>query len=125
MRQIKIINQGLMFFISVVGVAIFMHPNIFFDSIIAALMVTVLLSAINAFIKPGLQTMAMPLNFLTLGFFPILLNVGIIYLLEELVPGFIVSNFFWGIIFSLLVSFVYSLLHWFFENFIGIDALKK
>ena len=51
------------------------------------------LALVNAFIKPFLKILFLPLNVITLGLFGWLINVVILYLTTVLVPGFSLHPF--------------------------------
>ena len=71
----------------------------------------VVLGIINAFIKPVLIILTLPINILTLGLFTFVINALIIILTSGLVPGFKVNGFWWALLFSIVLSIVNSFLH--------------
>jgi putative membrane protein len=71
-----------------------------------AIIVALALGILNTFLKPILELLAFPLNLLTLGLFRLLINGFIIFLVSWFVSGFIVSNFFWAVIFSIVLSII-------------------
>jgi putative membrane protein len=77
----------------------------------SAVLVTVVLGVINTIIKPVLNILAMPINLLTLGLFSLIVNGVLVLVVAHLVPGFVVVNFLWAIIFSLVLSIVSFVLH--------------
>jgi putative membrane protein len=85
------------------------------DNSITALLVALVLGLLNNFIKPVLILLTIPFTVFTLGLFLIVINVFIIYLVAEIVPGFHISGFFTAFIFGLLVSFFTSMI----ESIIG------
>ena len=85
------------------------------DNSVTALLVAFVLGILNTFIKPLLIVLTIPITFFTFGLFLIFINVFIIYLVSEIVPGFHVAGFFTAIIFSFLVSFFAFLI----ESIIG------
>ena len=72
------------------------------DNSITALLVALVLGLLNNFIKPVLILLTIPFTVFTLGLFLIVINVFIIYLVAEIVPGFHISGFFTAFIFGLL-----------------------
>ena len=84
----------------------FLFRGIVIDSAIAAIVAAVVLGLINATIKPVLQIISLPITFLTLGLFYLIINGLMLMLVSALVPGFYVSGFgtafFAAIILSLL-----------------------
>ncbi|GAA4446834.1 phage holin family protein [Ravibacter arvi] len=71
-----------------------------------AVVVAVVLGILNAFLKPVLQLLALPVTILTLGLFYFVINVFIVYLTSYIVPSFTVAGFFPALLFSLVVSLV-------------------
>lgn len=76
-----------------------------------ALIVAVVLGIVNAFLKPILVILTLPINILTLGLFTLVINAILVLLVSSLVPGFKVSGFLWALLFSLVLSVVNSILH--------------
>lgn len=91
--------------------AAYILPGIHVTSFIAALVAAVVLGIINAFIKPVLIILTLPINILTLGLFTFVINAFIIILAANLVPGFTVDGFWWALAFSIVLSIVNSFLH--------------
>lgn len=75
-----------------------------------AIVVAVVFGLLNAFLKPVLQILALPVTILTLGIFYFVINVFIVYLTEFIVPQFTVDGFFPALLFSIVVSLVSWLL---------------
>lgn len=74
------------------------------------LVVAIVLGLLNAFVKPILTILTIPITILTLGLFLIVINVLMVYLAAYLVPGFNVSGIIAALLFSLVVSIVTSLI---------------
>ena len=63
------------------------------------LVASLLLGILNAFLRPLLLLLALPLVILTLGLFILVINALLLILVGKLVPGFVVGGFwpaFWG-----------------------------
>ncbi|EAY25393.1 phage holin family protein [Microscilla marina] len=74
--------------------------------------VAILLALINAFVKPILKFLTFPVTMITMGLFPLIINAGLILLVDELVQkGFDVKGVFWAFAFS----FVLSVVSWAFD----------
>jgi len=84
-------------------------PGISISSFLTALVVALVLGLMNAFVKPILIILTLPINILTLGLFTLVINGLIIALAAYLIPGFEVDNFWWAIGFAILLSLVMSL----------------
>ena len=80
------------------------------DAFITAFIVAVIISLLNVTIKPLLIIFTIPITVVTLGLFLLVINAIVIMLAGAIVPGFIVDNFWWALIFSLLLSIINSLL---------------
>jgi len=64
------------------------------------------LGLVNLIIKPVVKLLALPVNLLTLGLFNIVINAGMLWIVDYFVDGFKVSGF-WGYIWSsLLISII-------------------
>lgn len=77
-----------------------------------AIWVAIILGLLNTFVKPILNFLTFPINFLTLGLFHFVINAVIILLVGEIVKNFHVKNFGWGLLFSIITSIVLSVLEW-------------
>jgi putative membrane protein len=74
------------------------------------LIVAIVLGFLNAFIKPILTILTIPITIVTLGLFLLVLNVLMVYLTSYLVSGFHVNGFIAALLFSIVVSIVTSLI---------------
>lgn len=88
----------------------YLLPGIHISSLGAALITAVVLGIVNAILKPLLVLFTLPLTILTLGLFTFVINAVLILLVSILVPGFRVDGFWWALLFSIIVSFVNSIL---------------
>lgn len=92
-------------------VAAYLLPGVKVDSFVTALVVAVVLGVINAFLKPILLFLTLPITILTLGLFSLVINALLVMLSAAIVPGFVVDGFWWALIFSILLSFINAFLH--------------
>ncbi|QJD77973.1 phage holin family protein [Spirosoma rhododendri] len=74
------------------------------------LIIAIVLGLLNAFVKPILTILTIPITVLTLGLFLIVINILMVYLAASLVSGFVVSGILAALLFSLVVSVVTALL---------------
>ena len=74
------------------------------------LIVAIVLGLLNAFVKPILTVLTIPITIVTLGLFLLVINVLMVYFTAYLVHGFHVTGFIAALLFSLVVSLVTSLL---------------
>ena len=86
-------------------------PGVTVDSFGTAVVVAIVLGLVNAFLRPLLLLLTLPLNILTLGLFTFVIIGGLIELTSALVPGFHVANFWWALAFALTLSLINSVLH--------------
>lgn len=85
-------------------------PGVNIDGFLVALILAVVLGAINAFIKPIIVLLTLPINVLTLGLFTLVINALLIILSSYIVPGFGVAGFWWAMLFSVVLSFITTVL---------------
>lgn len=74
------------------------------------LIVAIVLGFLNAFVKPILTVLTIPITIITLGLFLLVLNVLMVYLTAYLIPNFQVTGFIAALLFSIVVSIITSLL---------------
>ena len=80
------------------------------DSFVTALIVAVVMAVLNVTLKPLLILITIPITIITFGLFLLVVNVLVLYAAEALIDGFHIAGFWWALAFSLLVSFVNSIL---------------
>ena len=81
------------------------------DSFWTAILLAVILAILNAIVKPLLILITLPITIITLGLFLFVINALIILLADSLLDGFEVRNFWWAMLFGLLLSVVSSALY--------------
>lgn len=91
----------------ILGIA-YVLPGIHVTDFTTALVAALVIGIINAFLKPVLVILTLPINLLTLGLFTLVINALLVLLVDKIVPGFKVDGFFWALIFSIVLSFVNS-----------------
>ncbi len=80
------------------------------NGIQTAIVLAIVLGLLNSFIKPILIILTLPITVVTLGLFLIVINILIIKWASDLVTGFSVDGWWSAFLFSLLLSFVSSVL---------------
>ncbi|MFM1768518.1 MAG: hypothetical protein RJA22_1047 [Verrucomicrobiota bacterium] len=95
--------------ITTVSVLVATHVvrGISYDNWQALLVATLTLGLLNAFLRPLLLLLSLPLLVLSLGLFTLVINAGLLYLVGKLIQGFHVASFgaaFWGGLVTSLVS---------------------
>ena len=100
----------------VIIIAAYLLPGVKVQDLATALVAALVIGVINAFIRPILILLTLPINILTLGLFTLVLNALLIQLASSIVAGFTVDNFLWALIFSVVLSVINSLLHQLFRS---------
>lgn len=90
----------------VILAASYILPGVRVESFTAALVAALVLGIINAFIKPILLILTLPITLITLGLFTIVINAFLIMLTDALVPGFSVSGFLWAVVLSIFLAII-------------------
>lgn len=86
-------------------------PGIEIAGFKTALLVTVVITLINIFLKPLLVLITLPINLITLGLFSFIINALLLMLTAYLTPGFEINNFWSALLGSLLLSILSALLN--------------
>jgi putative membrane protein len=81
------------------------------DNFATVVVVAVVLGVVNTFIRPILLIVTLPINFLTLGLFTLVINAFMVLLADYFVTGFSVESFTWALLFSLVLSIISSVLY--------------
>ena len=89
----------------------YLLTGIKFDSFWTAIIVAIVLAILNAIVRPILILFTLPITIFTFGLFLFVINAIIILFAEKLVSGFRVDGFWWALLFSLLLSFLTSILY--------------
>ncbi|RRQ45937.1 phage holin family protein [Chryseobacterium sp. SC28] len=88
------------------------HFEDFWSTIIFAFVLGIL----NVFVRPILSILSLPITILTLGLFSLVINAVIILLADSLMDSLTVANFWWALLFSILLSLVTSAFSMIFES---------
>ena len=73
-------------------------------NLLIALITAIVLGLLNFFLKPLLILLTIPINIVTFGLFTLVINTSIIMLVDYLVVGFTITNFWWALLLSMLIS---------------------
>lgn len=88
--------------------------GIYIDTTMSLVLVGVVLTFLNMFIKPFLDLISLPITFLTLGLFSIIVNAAVLSVSFNFIEGAYIDGFFSAIIgaifFSIVNSFVTKIL---------------
>jgi len=96
-----------------VVVSAFLLPGVHIEGYTTAIVVAIVLSLLNYFVKPVLIILTIPATIFSFGFFLLVINAFIIILTSKFVGGFKVDGFWWAFIFSIILSLITSILDFF------------
>lgn len=85
-------------------------PGVYVSDLFTAIVVAAVLSLLNIFIKPILVIFTLPVTILTFGLFLLVVNAVIILIANWLIDAFQVDGFWWALLFSILLSFLQSII---------------
>ncbi len=91
-------------------------PGFRVDSFTTALIVALVLGLINAFIKPVILILTLPINILTLGIFTFVVNALLLILVSKFIQGFTISGFVPAFIGAILIWLIGLVLHMIFPS---------
>lgn len=106
--------MGLILQIIISSIAVYftawLLPGISVKSFGSAVLVAIVLGILNVVLKPVLQFLSFPITILTLGLFLLVINTVIILIASAIIQNFHVENFWWALLFSIIMSIVVSIL---------------
>ena len=91
-------------------IAGYLLPGIHVSTFWTALLVALVLSFLNVFLKPLMVIFTIPFTVMTFGLFLLVINALIIMIAGSWVTGFKVDGFWWAMLFSIILSVISSLL---------------
>jgi|SRR5882724_2898462 len=86
-------------------------PGVSLSGFGAALLVVVVLSLVNIFLRPLLVLLSLPATILSLGLFIFVIDAILILVVSNIVPGFHIQGLWTALFFSLILGIVGSILH--------------
>lgn len=105
---LKIIISSLAVFFTA-----YLLPGVEVENYFVAIIIAVVLSFLNYFVKPLLILFTIPVTIFSFGLFLLAINAFIILFAEYIVEGFHVKSFWWALLFSIVLSIVTSILEGF------------
>lgn len=100
-----IISTGVIF-----GVAYLSRGQLLVvDGVFAAVGAALVLAIVNAFVRPVVALLALPVTILTLGLFALVVNALMIYLVSWVVPGVETVGFFRTVVAAVIISVATSI----------------
>ena len=100
-------------------------PGVYIDSPSTLILAGVLLGIVNSIVRPIAIVLTLPMTIITLGFFLLVINAGMVALVAWMLPGMHVTGFgaaFWTAVLVSLVSMVGS---WFVGPRGKIEVIVK
>jgi putative membrane protein len=91
-------------------------PGIDIANFPAALLAAVAVGVVNSVIRPVISVLSLPINFLTLGLFSLIVNGLCFWLASLFVPGFVVSGLLGFILGPVILSFASTFLNSYFAE---------
>lgn len=116
-------RQIIRFLISTIAIYVAgaILPGVDVSNIWTALVMAVILSLLNMFVRPVLVVLSLPVTILTLGLFLLVINGLMVYVAEWIIPGFELANFGYAILYSIVISIIQYLL----ERLFGLRPKAK
>lgn len=105
--HMKIIARLLLNALALLIIAYYID-GITVDTTYAAIIAAIILSILNAVVRPILFVLTLPITLLTLGLFSFVINATLFLFAASFIDGFSVENFWFALIGSLLLSIVSS-----------------
>ncbi|MDO9081493.1 MAG: phage holin family protein [Desulfuromonadales bacterium] len=93
-----------------------------------ALAAAAILGILNAFVRPLLLLLTLPLNILSLGLFTFVINAFLLKMASLVIEGFTVEGFFPALLASIFISFISAFLNLFVREdgkVQGVVALRR
>ena len=105
----SLLIQWLLYAVSII-LAAYALPGVSVSGFGAALLTALVLALVNTLIRPILLILTFPITILTLGLFVLVINTLMILLTSAMVTGFQVRNFWWALLFGIVLSVIHYLL---------------
>lgn len=86
-------------------------PGFHIENFLTAAIVALTLGIVNAFIKPLILILTLPINILTLGLFTFFINGLLILAVAQIVPGFTVDGIIPAIIGGVILWLISTIIH--------------
>jgi putative membrane protein len=96
-------------------IASWLLDGIYVTGLFPAFLAAATLGILNAFLRPLLILLTLPINILTLGLFTFLINALMLKIVSEVIPGFYVYGFWTAVLGALIIGMV----SWLLNGFVG------
>ena len=87
-------------------IAAYLLPGVEISGFLTAFVLAVVFGLINAFLRPLLVLLTLPLTVITFGLFALILNALLMLLASAIVPGFTIASFWWAFLFGIVLALV-------------------
>jgi putative membrane protein len=106
-------NFFIKIIISTVNAFVLSHilPGIHMDNFITAFIFAIVLSILDAIIKPILILLTLPVTIVTLGLFLFVINTCMVMIGDHFIDSFSIDGFWHAMLFSIILSFFNSFVH--------------
>ena len=101
--MLKMIIRWVVFALMIMLVG-WLTPGLTIANFLTAMIAVIVIALINAFIKPVILMLTLPLNLVTLGLFTIVINALLFMFTAYIVPGVEVEGFLSALLASVLIS---------------------
>lgn len=106
----RLLINWIILTLGVLGTA-YILPGVTVGGFWVAFITALVLGIVNVVIRPILLFLTLPINILTLGIFTFVINALLILLVSAIVPGFSVANFWWALLFSIVITILVYILN--------------
>jgi putative membrane protein len=90
----------------------YLYPGVRVESFLSAALAALVLGLVNAFVRPLLVILTLPVTLITLGLFLFVINALLFWFVAEIVHGFSVSGFGAALLGSILYSLITLVTSW-------------
>lgn len=111
--------KRVLLFIVINAISLFIVSNlmssVYIGSLGSLVMLTIIFGCLNLIVKPIIQFFSLPITFLTLGLFSLVINGLVLYLAFSIVPGAQLNGFLNSIWAAILLSIANSIFYNIFD----------
>jgi putative membrane protein len=86
--------------------AAYLVPGVTIPGFLTAILIALVISLLNIFLKPILVLFTIPLTIMSMGVFLFVINAIIIYISSSIIKGFVIQSFWDALIFTLILSII-------------------
>lgn len=78
----------------------------------SAILTAIVLAIVNTIIRPLMIILTIPVTIITFGLFILVINALMLMLVDAILPGLKIKNFWWAMIFGIVLSITNAILSW-------------